>query len=213
MYVIDELSRACYPRSSGRLFFSIFYKTQDDAFRVAAQTWRLSVISQEEFSPAVDGFLEKEVRTEGEFVNAWNSIRTMAQRRRLAVWAGHLLTHASKPDDSSGGLEFRPHGDGRTLERHEITALVKLPWDNRGFLVLAGCNTGNIGRRGWCPAQSFAEAQGVPTLGQTGYGYFSRKWLSYQDSDTGICLWAFHRGKNGALGSKAGMAARIFRNG
>jgi hypothetical protein len=111
MYVIDELSRACYPRSSGRLFFSMFYKTQDDAFRLAAQTWRLSVISQEEFSPAVDGFLEKEVRTEGEFVNAWNSIRTTAQRRRLAVWAGHLLTHASKPDDSSGGLEFRPHGD------------------------------------------------------------------------------------------------------
>lgn len=214
MYVITELSRACYAPTGGRLFFSIYYQTQDDAFKLAAQNWRLKVTADESFRPAADHFYEKEVITEREFVNAWNEIKNTAQKKSLSVWAGHLLTHSSKQDNSRGGLEFRRQGDEHTLRQDEISALTKLPWDKNGFLILAGCNTGNSGQRGWCPAQSFAIRQGVTTLGQVGYAYFSKNWRTYEEKnpqDANICLWAFERGKNATFGSGARMPGRVFK--
>jgi hypothetical protein len=74
--------------------FSIYYKTQDDAFKLAAQNWRMKITAQESFNPAVDHFYAKEVLTEGGIVDAWNEIKNTVQKKNFSVWVGHLLTHA-----------------------------------------------------------------------------------------------------------------------
>jgi hypothetical protein len=111
-------------------------------------------------------------------------------------------------------LEFRPSpADDGTLSRTEISGLKVLPWHDDGALVLTGCNTGVVGKRGWCPASVFAARQKVRTLGQLGYAYFSKSWSSYEtigSFDKRICLWAFKRRRNGMLGDGARMAGRVY---
>lgn len=221
MYEFPELSTvratqlACW--TFRRLFFSIYYRTPDNAFRRAAATWRRAVQTQEAFNPGQDLFIEREVLYETDFTNAWNEICCIACRCCCQVWVGHILTHSSKDEDGGDGLEFRRSGDAQqyhTLTRSEIVALPQLPWSReRGYLILAGCNTGLEGERGWCPARTFYSTQGVPVLGQQGYAYFSREWGSYTESaptDTSIALWAYRRGKNGAFGDGARIRARVF---
>ena len=215
MFTLPELSghrkqppNVCFP--FGRLFFSIYYKEPDDAFRYAAETWRDAVKTQEGFSGGVDHFMEREVRTEGEFKAAWQEVNQTAVDGDYQVWVGHLLTHASKQDDNQDGLEFDPG----TLTEGEIKALAKLPWSEYGYLVLSSCNSGLIGQRSWTPAGAFATGQGVPTVGQAGYGYFSTQWASYKEksaSDRKISLWAYKRGRNSMLGDGSRMLGIVFK--
>ena len=211
MYQISELTNnrptlksVCWAKP--RLFFSFYYKVADNAFRNAATTWVKDVKQQENFSAQEgDFFFEQEIRSETDFKTAWNQLYSKAMEGGFQVWAGHLLTHASKQTNDNDGLEFQPGmDDDGTLKQVEISNLKKLPWSEYGYLLLTGCNTGLIGTRGWAPAKTFALNQGVLTLGQAGYGYFSTNWSSYNEigpSDTNICLWAYRRGKNGAFGS------------
>ncbi len=214
MYTINEFPRqpitVCY---RPRLFFSIYFKVGDNAFKRAAESWRNVVKAQESFA-GYDHFVEREISTEFEFKTAWQEIYQKAINDNLIVWAGHLFTHSSKQTDGNDGLEFRrdDHDDG-TLKRAEIAGLARLPWHTRGFLILAGCNSGIAGDRGWTPAGDFASGQQVTTLGQVGYGYFSKVWDDYSEtspSDSPIALWAYRRGKNGALGNGNRIPARIF---
>ena len=62
-------------------------------------------------------------------------------------------------------------------------------------------------------AGEFASGQQVTTPGQVGYGYFSKVWDDYSEtspSDSPVALWAYRRGKNGALGNGNRIPARIF---
>lgn len=180
MYSITELiaSRESPPLAClnyVRVFFSIYYKVPDHAFKRAAETWKLICRQQEFFIPGYDQFIEKEVHTEEEFNIAWMQINIVALQCGGKVWAGNIFSHASKQEDSEDGLEFISGGlnDG-TLKKTEIKGLVKLPWSEYGYLILSGCNTGLVNKRGWAPASAFAFKQGVPTLGQIGYAYFSK---------------------------------------
>ncbi|MFO1372817.1 MAG: hypothetical protein U1F42_10650 [Candidatus Competibacteraceae bacterium] len=221
MYQVSELAgyrptppTVCWAKP--RLFFSIYYKVPDNAFKNAANTWKDIVMHQENFlAKESDFFFEREIQSETDFKTAWDELSSKAISGNFQVWAGHLLTHASKQADSNDGLEFQSDvGNDGTLKQSEISKLLKLPWSQYGYLVLAGCNTGLTGTRGWAPAQTFALYQGVPTLGQAGYGYFSTNWSSYKEissSDTRICLWAFRRGKNGALGNGERISGIIYK--
>lgn len=221
MYQISELTgyrptprSACWVKP--RLFFSLYYKVPDNAFKNAATTWKDVVKHQENFSTQEgDFFFEREIQSETDFKTAWDELNSKAVAGNFQVWVGHLLTHASKQTNSNDGLEFQSDvGNDGTLKQEEISKLMKLPWSEYGYLILAGCNTGLTGARGWSPAQTFALHQGVPTLGQAGYGYFSTDWNSYDEissGDTRICLWAFRRGKNGAFGGGERIPATVYK--
>ncbi len=220
MYYIKELVKtrgnspqACFQYS--RLFFSIYYKTKDNAFKHAAKTWAKAVKRQEYFVNGHDIFIEKEVKSESDFKLAWMQIDTISKTTNSQVWSGNIFSHASKQENQQDGLEFiqGSQNDG-TVKQSEILSLARLNWSEYGYLILSGCNTGLINDRGWAPAKAFAFKQKIPTLGQAGYAYFSNNWASYSEknpSDTNICLWAFKRGKNGALGNGIRMPAKIFK--
>lgn len=199
--------RGCSPQAcflDSRIFFAIYYKTQDDAFKLAAKNWLKAVKRQESFVAGHDVVIEKEISSEADFKKVWMQINTHSNLKNGKVWVGNIFSHASKQDDSNDGLEFArgAQNDG-TLKQSEILSLQKLPWADNAYLILTGCNTGLIDQRGWCPAKSFALKQGVITIGQTGYAYFSNQWKTYSEkspADKNIYLWAYARGKNGAYG-------------
>jgi hypothetical protein len=198
-----------------RIFFSIYYYVDDHAFRRAARTWKRCVKTEENFVGGVDQFSEHEVRTESGFKAAWKKVSDLANRTGGVVWVGQLFTHASK-GSSEDGLEFKKsEQDDGTLTQKEIASLQKLPWDpEMGYLILSGCNTGKSGKRGWTPAEKFATNQKVLTVGQDGYGYFSKNWTSYSEtsgSDSNIALWAYRRGKNSLMGNGGRVPGVIFR--
>lgn len=208
MYQITELLRPAAANASygPRLFFTIYYRVDDNAFKLAAQTWEKDVKAQDNFVAGVDTFYSREIYTENDFRIAWKEIGDKAKTGGLQVWAGHILTHASKQTDSNDGLEFHSEGDDGTLKQDEIMSLTKLPWADYGYLILGGCNTGLAGQRGWTPAAAFAHSQGVPTLGQKGFAYFSEAWTTYDEKeadDVTVCLWAYDRARN-ASGSGSG---------
>lgn len=215
IYKLTELNRT-FNRSDAsgkRVFFSIYYQVKDNAFSYAAKTWERIVKEQERFDMIKDKFMSFEVRTESDFKKAWQCIAVECSTSGSTVWVGNLLTHASKNEESSNGLEFKPLGseDG-TLTKIEIINLPKLPWSKSGYLLLSGCNTGKIGARGWCPAQEFARTQNILTLGQDGYSYFSNKWANYERADLGAptCLWAYARSGNNYLGGGSRIKAKVF---
>ena len=114
----------------------------------------------------------------------------------------------------SDGLEFESVRSDGTITQSDIRALGVMPWDPNGCLVLAGCNTGVTGStRLWCPAQEFALSQHVRTLGMTGFSSFSSNWNTFVKATTShreIALWAYKKGRNGALGSGLRMPGRMF---
>lgn len=192
-----------------RVFFAIYYATMDDAFKRAATCWLAQVKARHGFN-ATDIEIAIEVKTERDFVDAWNAVLSSAQQAGARVYAGNLLTHASKSDSHGDGLEFT----GGTLVHLEIIKLARLPWSARGFIVLSGCNTGLIQARGWAPAHTFALGQGVPAVGQAGLAYFSENWPRYSEigkADTSICLWAYARGKNGVFGGGNRMSGIVYK--
>lgn len=221
MAYVDELLGIATGQNNanGRLYFSIFYKVKDDAFKSAALYWEQYVKRMEKFNPVQDVFLRFEVLTESEFKQAWLQVQGVAKAKRLQVAAANLLTHASKQSNGKDGLEFKGSAsENGTLEVAEIRTLPRLPWAKNSYLILSGCNTGIVGTRGWCPAQVFSQTQKVHTLGQQGYAYFSKKWEQYVEkgaADTGIYLWAYKHRRNaeylGIGSAEVRLKAKLFR--
>ena len=218
MYETPEMGSASpVSAETGRLFFTLYYEhpamVPDAAFKRAAATWQKSISKLESFRVGIDLFVDQAVKTEPQFRNAWNGIANQAKVNNMPVWVGNVLSHASK-DTSQDGLEFASVRSDGTISQPDIKALDAMPWDKSGYLILSGCNTGLLGaKRSWCPAQEFAQKQGVRTLGQTGYAYFSSNLDRYATATTGhtsIALWAYKRGKNGVVGSGSRMHGRVF---
>jgi hypothetical protein len=212
MWQISELI-PFIPSSSastrGRIFFAIYYISADNAFKNAAQCWLRQVKARHVAGPN-DTTIERQISSESDFVAAWELVNSTAKEKQLDVYAGNILTHASLQSENGTGLEFK----GGTLEHLEIVSLKKLPWASNGFLILAGCNTALVKDRNWAPAHSFALKQGVPTVGQNGYAYFSKTWVKYSEkseTDTEICLWSYSRGKNNWLGGGGRVSGIVFR--
>ncbi len=196
------------------VYFSIYYRTSDDAFKRASETWFRS-LSAPLYHSDIDRFIAREVSTEADFVAAWAEVQTeltkpVAEPARLAALEGRMWTHASK-SGTGDGLEFL--GEDNTLTQAEIAALTKLVWHPSGLLYLHGCNTGLKKNRTWCPAEEMHKAQGIGTIGQTGYAYFSTDPDEYVESSPqsqDLYLWAYRRGKNGLLGGGGAMPQASF---
>ena len=218
MYAVPELAKIrpglmCHTKGK-RIFFSIYYKTADHAFRRAAKTWKDNVIYKEGFRAGQDKFLEYEVTYETEFKKAWRNVSLEANFGGYSVWAGNIFSHASKQDDGRDGLEFRVSGttnQHRTLLQSEIQALSQLPWEDKAYLILSGCNTGKEGERTWSPARTFSTFQKVAVVGQDGWSYFSKKWPRYVEqapNDGHIYLWSYDRARNSSTFGLLGDAER-----
>lgn len=204
------LTVTLYPAKD--IYFAIYYKVSDNAFRYAANYWKTQVTARP-LDPASIKFIVKEVTTAAEFKSAWNSIYQEAQAAGAAVKEGHVFSHASL-DSSDDGFEFKSSSteDG-TVSKGELASLPKLNWLAGGELVLHGCNTGVTGDRGWTPAEVLAKSQGVPTTGQTGYGYFSQQYGTYVEwhpSYLVVHLWAYSRKKNSLFGDGSRMPGKVF---
>lgn len=194
------------------IYFAIYYKVDDNAFRYAANYWK-SQVSAKPLDPASIKFIMKEVSAASEFKAAWNAIYQEAKAAGAGVKEGHIFSHASL-DSSQDGLEFKgdSNEDG-TISKGELASLAKLNWLSGGSLVLHGCNTGVSGSRGWTPAEVLAKSQGVPTTGQTGYGYFSQQYGTYVEwhpSYLVVHLWAYKRKLNSLFGDGSRMPGRVF---
>ncbi len=64
------------------------------------------------------------------------------------------------------------------------------------------------------PVEVFAKSQNVLTIGQNGYGYFSKNWPSYSrisGTDTNIALWAYRRSANSYFGNGGRVPGVVFR--
>lgn len=219
MYEISELRRvrpaamACTIRP--RLFFALYYRVEDDAFRHAARTWLDDMKQQEGYSLA-DDELFLEIGTEKDLRFAWCMVNARAAAGGTTVTAGAIFSHASWQSDGRDGLEFQATIDhDGTLMCAEIPCLPILPWAEDGYLVLTGCNTGNARSRDWSPAELFARHQRVTTLGQTGFSYFSKSWGTHSrnwlPASKHIALWAYRRKHNDEDGDGARMEGAIFK--
>lgn len=176
---------------SRHVYFAIFYKEEDDAFKRTAETWKTEILRRVSYRPTLDTILLREVQTEADFRQAWKDVATEGKLPGRIVIEGRLLTHASKGSNQDG-LEFMQDSTDGTVTRAEIPTYEKLNWLRGGVLVLHGCNTGINGERGWTPAAEFAKAQGVEVLGQVGYGYFSSDPNVYIETNRGtpnMYLW------------------------
>jgi hypothetical protein len=219
MYEISELRRvrpaamACTIQP--RLFFALYYRVEDDAFRHAARTWLDDMKQQEGYSLA-DDELFLEITTEKDFRFAWCMVSARASEGGTKVMAGAIFSHATLQSDGRDGLELGANLDhDGTLKRDEIPCLPVLPWAKDGYLVLTGCNTGNAQARDWSPAELFARHQRVMTLGQTGFSTFSKSWCTHRrnwlPAREHIALWAYRRTDNDEEGDGARMEGAIFR--
>jgi hypothetical protein len=194
-------------------YFAIYHRVDDDAFKIAAETWAPIMMQTVGFNAERDILLLREAGSETKFKKVWREIHEETLRKRAIVIEGHLFTHASKGDETDG-LEFRDddENDG-TLSRSEMANLQQLPWHpSFGLLTLEGCLTGVregiLGDRGWCPAEEFAKRQKVTTFGQLGKATFSTKLERFEpvefDDETIISdrlfLQAYNKGINNPLG-------------
>jgi hypothetical protein len=194
------------------IYFAIYYKVDDHAFRYAANYWKRQVTASP-VDPASIQFVMREVSTAAEFKAAWNDIYKVTQAAGAGAKEGRVFSHASL-DSSQDGLEFRKDAneDG-TISKGELASLPKLQWVPGGTLVLHGCNSGVTGDRGWTPAEVLAKSQGVPTTGQTGYAYFSQQYGSYLEwhpSYSVVYLWAYKRRLNSMFGDGTRMPGKVF---
>jgi len=196
------------------LYFSIYYIVNDDAFKIAANTWR-NDLNLSDSSTTDVCYISYDVKSEPQFKSAWTSIFTLANEGNYLVEKGSLFTHASDSIKNSG-LEFKeipddPNADEyekgeATLRLDEMKQLEILPWSKSGQLWLNGCNTA-IERYGWTPAQVFADRQKVKTYGQVGFAYFSEKKETYDRFDSWgndpLYLRAYKRSDNVRQGEES----------
>lgn len=192
------------------IYFAIYYLNEktdkDKAFERAATTWKREMEGKG-VRPSFDEILVIGVKTETDFKNAWEKVRQKADDIGGAVKEGHVFSHSSTHlavvsefrGDKSWGLEFvSSKTDDGTIEKEDLKKLAGLNWHPEGLLVLHGCNTGRT-NFGWRPAELFSATQGVRTLGQQGWAYFSKERDKYVEIDSqtqDIYLWAYYRGKN-----------------
>ena len=126
-----------------RLFFALYYKTDDDAFKKAAQTWRDEIKKRYNFSVAIDEFFEKQVTSEKSFKAAWDELYALAAGGHFEVLAGNLLTHASIGDNRNDGLEFsRSDNEDGTLKGILHGFVTDAPGDRREQALLADYRLG-----------------------------------------------------------------------
>jgi len=192
-----------------RIVFGIYYQTADNAFQRALETEIRELNLDAEVDVIVRG-----VKHEDQFKAAWSAIAKHARDTSSEIILGLVFTHASKPTGEDSGLEFYPSpGNDATLKRAEMASLEKLPWAVDARLDLRGCNTGSTGtRRNWSPASEMAASQGVTTLGQMGYSYFSSSREKYQPLEStskNAYLWAYERRKNGLTGDDRQIPAKV----
>jgi hypothetical protein len=193
------------------LYFAIYYEVPDRAFYRAAWTWAMETLGG---TTTPDTYLVLEpVATEADFRRAWETVDNESKRVEMPIAEGQIFSHASKGSNVDG-LEFRPGSDGDgTLSQSDVLGLPRLNWASDAQLVLTGCNTGLAGTRGWAPAGVFARRQGVTTIGQAGYGYFSTNRSAYSEINANsqtVYLWAYKRGRNGMLGGGGRMPGVVF---
>lgn len=207
---------ATLPRARRRLFFAIYYRVKDGAFKRAAKTWERETRRAFAFADTQDVFLSIEVGSESEFKTAWALVHTESKGKFATVVQGQIFSHASKSGTGEqNGLEFKKDSseDGTVL-RNELQGLAVLDWEpTQGHLILSGCNSGLAGNRGWTPAEVFAKAQKVRTTGQRGFAYFSSDrdaYVEITDSSEVVYLWAFKRRRNGWAGSGEKMEGVLF---
>lgn len=149
MYETTELGfMTSVSADKGRVYFALYYEhptlVADAAFKRAAATWRDAIGSIEGFRPGTDLFVEQGIRTEPQFRAAWNGIADQAALNQMPVWGGNIFSHASK-DTRDDGLEFVSVQSDGTISQSDIKALNVMPWDQNGYLILSGCNTGLLG--------------------------------------------------------------------
>jgi|GEM_PF-1588221 len=204
------------PAAKRRLFFAIYYRVKDHAFKRAAKTWEDETRLAFHFDDTKDLFLSIEVGSESEFKAAWKRVHTESKGKFATVIQGQIFSHASKTGDSEqNGLEFKKDtSEDGTVMRNELEGLPPLDWDSKqGYLILSGCNSGLAGNRNWTPAERFAQTQKVRTTGQSGYAYFSSSRDSYveiNDASEVVYLWAYKRRRNGWSGSGQKMEGVTF---
>jgi hypothetical protein len=180
--------------------FALYYEVSDRAFERAARWWERSTVVLDVIS-VVLGF-----RTKAEFLSLWSYLS--ANCGSGLIREAHVFSHASKGDETDG-IEFSDN----TLTRNNIADLPRLNWKPGATLVLHSCNTGVIGERGWTPAAEFAVSQGIFTIGQSGYAYFSETDHQYKESSstaTEMYLWAYQRRRNGFMGDGSKMPGVMF---
>ena len=204
---------ALHPRKN--VFFAIYYRVPDNAFGRAAKTWADELNGgNPRFRLGRDVVKLIEADTEAAFKQAWSAVDAEGQLPGREVVEGRLFTHASK-GEGNDGLEFRPgQGDDGTIGNVELMTLNRLKWAKDGLLAMHGCNTGTGGSRGWAPAGSIASAQGIATVGQKGYSYFSANPARYEEINAGsprVYLWAYRRNRNGVLGGGERIEAVTYR--
>lgn len=86
-----------------------------------------------------------------------------------------------------------------TLTRAEIHTLKKPKHATFSMIWLFGCNTGQKGRRGWCPAEEFNIAHDMTAYGMNGFATFSSRIDKYEEIDAStrdVYLLAFDRRRN-----------------
>jgi len=187
-------------------YFAIYYENAvrdpDGSFKRAAETWKKNIESNSSFDPACDVVILKSVKTENDFVTAWNEIKKEAEDRKASLPNGYRISEGAVfVHGSEGNLEFVPDiGSTRTdgtLSPSEQKTLSGLPWEDHGDLTINACNSGT----GKCStARNFADTQGVTTRGQGGYAYFSEsdtKYIQINSASKEVYLRAFKRRYDG----------------
>lgn len=192
-----------------KVYFVMYYDRKETdasgAFGRAATTWATDAKKKPGWNDKCDVVITKKFTKEEDFTAAWKEIDAAVKERKknrpqdcpckdedYLIESGVVFSHATQ-----SGLEF-PNG---TLGRQDIKELPKLDWAATGQLSLQGCNTASVN-------DNFCSSQGVTTLGQIGYAYFSESATKYveidkkgQGTSTTVYLNSYNRGRNSWFGN------------
>jgi hypothetical protein len=179
----------------------LYYSRADQqAFKQAAETQKRELEASSTFNKACDKVIIKGALTAQEFETAWNQVKTetTGSDPNLKVKEVRVFSHSGP-----GSLYFQ----GSSLNSQQIATLSGLNWKSGGQVVCHGCNSGVNNASGQSVAGQFAQGQGVPAQGQTGYSQFSedpnkRWWFTRIGSgSTSVYLWSHgDGGKDNTLG-------------
>ncbi len=194
----------------------LFYYVNPDSdkaksFERAAQTQKREIESGKGFNPKKDKVVLKPITTAKDLTEGWKDMSEQSKRGGSeAVKNVKVFTHSGKGDDVDGP---KIHLKGGSVGEKGIEGLPKAMYAKDAEINLHGCNSGVPGKKGNdSVAQNFADGQGVPATGQTGYAYFSEKTGEYVQIDvsgspsTEVHLQAFNRGCNGYFGDSKNRA-------
>ena len=177
-------------------------------FLKAALTAKQEIEKRSDFNAKCDKVLLKGATSATGFQIVWEDAlrETTGSDPNLKVEEVHLFTHSG-----FGKILLLNSG----LSANQITELPRLNWAENGSVVAHGCNSGIWDANGDSVAGSFANGQGVPALGQTGFSQFSersdrRTIFSRVGSDSKtVYLWSYGDGGR-TFTYGAARAPRIF---